>query len=157
MTTTLWNSPLVEFDALVRSAFAPRPAATARRAPSDQAWIPAGELSRDGDDAVLTLELPGLDVTRDVHVELDRGRLVVHGERRQENGDATAGLRELRYGSFRRSFTLPAHVTADAISAGYDAGLLTVRIAGAHAGSVPEQIAITSGTAAPAQLAESAE
>jgi HSP20 family molecular chaperone IbpA len=149
-TLTLWNSPFAEFDAIVRRAF---PAADGR--PATRAWLPASELTRDGDDAVLTVELPGLDVTKDVHVELDRGRLTVRGERRNEKADATTGVRELRYGSFRRSFTVPAHVTAEAITAGYDAGLLTVRIAGAYAGTTPEQIAISTGT--PQQLAESAE
>jgi HSP20 family protein len=50
----------------------------------------------------------------------------------------------LRYGSFRRSFKLPAHVTSDAISASYDAGLLTVRVAGAHKGAEAQRIAIES-------------
>ena len=46
--------------------------------------------------------------------------------------------------SFRRSFKLPAHVTSDAISASYDAGLLTVRVAGAHKGAEAQRIAIES-------------
>ncbi len=53
-------------------------------------------------------------------------------------------MREVRYGSFRRSFKLPAHVTGDAISASYDAGVLTVRVAGAHKGAEAQRIAIES-------------
>ena len=52
-------------------------------------------------------------------------------------------LREVRYGSFRRSFQLPAHITSEAVSASYDAGVLTVRVAGAHAGTQPQRIAIS--------------
>jgi len=158
-TLSLWTqrnpwterNPFAEFDALVRTSLAPleRP----------RAFVPASELTRDGDDAVVKLELPGLDVTNDVSVELDRGRLVVHGERRQEKTETQSGttLRELRYGSFRRSFALPAHVTADAISASYDAGVLSVRIRGAYSGATAERIQIANGEAVEPELAESAE
>lgn len=145
------RSPFAEFDALVRSSLAPveRP----------RAFVPASELTRDGDDAVVKLELPGLDVAKDVTVELDRGRLVVRGERREEKSETQSGttLRELRYGSFQRSFALPAHVTADAISASYDAGVLSVRIRGAYNGATAERIQIANGEAAGPELAESAE
>jgi HSP20 family molecular chaperone IbpA len=52
---------------------------------------------------VVRLELPGVDVAKDVNVELDRGRLVIHGERRDERSEEKDGrtLREVRYGSFR--------------------------------------------------------
>jgi HSP20 family protein len=53
-------------------------------------------------------------------------------------------LSEVRYGSFRRTFKLPAHVTSDAISASYDAGVLTVRVASAHKGAEAQRIAIES-------------
>jgi HSP20 family protein len=37
---------------------------------------------------------------------------------------------------------LPAHVTGEAISASYDKGVLTVRVAGAHKGAEAQRIAI---------------
>ena len=97
---------------------------------------PAAEILKDGDDAVVRIELPGVDVEKDVNVEVDKGRLVIHGEHRDEHAEEQHGrtLREIRYGSFRRSFQLPAHVTGEAISASYDAGVLTVRVAGAYSG-----------------------
>ena len=109
-------------------------------------FTPAAEVVKDGDDAVVRLELAGVDVNKDVNVELDRGRLVIHGERRDEHAEQKDGrtVREVRYGSFRRSFRLPAHVTGDAISASYDAGVLTVRVAGAYAGTQAQRIAIES-------------
>ncbi len=78
-------------------------------------------------------------------VEVDHGQLVVRGERRDERTEEKDGrtLREVRYGSFRRSFTLPQHVTADAVSASYDAGVLSVRVAGAYTGTEPRRIAIS--------------
>ncbi len=95
---------------------------------------------------MVRLELPGVDVAKDVNVEVDRGHLVIHGERRDERAEEKEGrtLREVRYGSFRRSFKLPAHVTSEAISASYDAGVLTVRVAGAHKGAEAQRIAIES-------------
>lgn len=143
---TLWSRPFAA-DRWVRDFFGP---ATLNDwlAPLPSGFSPAAEIAKDGDDAVVRLELPGVDVDKDVTVELDGNDLVIHGERRDEyaaDDSAKDGrtLREVRYGSFRRSFTLPAHVTGDAISASYDAGVLIVRVAGAYAGAPTRRIAIT--------------
>jgi HSP20 family molecular chaperone IbpA len=126
---SLWTrrDPFAEFDAIVRQAFGPAQA---------KGFVPAAEIAREGDDAVVSVELPGVDVDKDVVVELDRGRLVVKGERRDERAEERGGrtLREVRYGSFSRSFGVPAHVKADAISATYDAGILSIRIESAYKG-----------------------
>jgi HSP20 family molecular chaperone IbpA len=108
------------------------------------AFTPAADITRDGDDAVVSLELAGVDVEKDVTIEVENGRLVVQGERRDEHAEDNGGrtLREVRYGSFRRSFKLPAHVTGDAVSASYDKGVLTVRVAGAYRGVEPQRIAV---------------
>jgi HSP20 family protein len=122
------------------------PAATADwYKPATSGFNPAAEIVKDGDDAVVRLELPGVDVENDVNVEVDKGRLVIHGEHRDQHADEKDGrtLREIRYGSFRRSFQLPAHVTGEAIAASYDAGVLTVRVTGAYAGAQAQKIAIT--------------
>ena len=42
----------------------------------------------------------------------------------------------------KRKFKLPAHVAGDAISASYDTGVLTVRVAGAHKGAEAQRIEI---------------
>nr|WP_205709272.1 Hsp20/alpha crystallin family protein [Kineococcus siccus] len=130
-----------QFDTLVRAAFSP---VAVRGVPSGR-FVPAAEVVRDGDDALVRLELPGVDVTSDVTVEVEGDRLVVRGERKddREESQRGRGLREVRYGSFRRAFTLPASVTADAVSATYDAGVLTVRVAGAHASTAVRRIEVT--------------
>jgi HSP20 family protein len=130
---TLWARPAWEIDRWVKEGVL-------------DGFTPAAEIVKDGEDAVVRLELPGVDVAKDVNVELDRGRLVIHGERRDERSEEKDGrtLREVRYGSFRRSFKVPAHVTSDAISASYDAGVLTVRVAGAHKGAEAQRITIES-------------
>lgn len=131
---TLWSRPVWDTDRWVRDFFGPAAANDWFR-PAVGGFSPAADVDKDGDDAVIRLELPGVDVDKDVTVELDHERLVIHGERRDEHTEDKDGrtLREVRYGSFQRSFTLPAHVTSDAISASYDAGVLTVRVTGAYA------------------------
>ncbi|HVX44003.1 MAG TPA: Hsp20/alpha crystallin family protein [Mycobacteriales bacterium] len=137
----MWNSPLAEFDSLVRRAFGPSAFSTTR----PTGFRPAADVDRDGDDAVVRLELPGIDVSQDVTVEVANGQLVVRGERRDERSEDRDGqaVREVRYGSFRRQFTLPSHVSADAVSAGYDAGVLSIRIAGAYAGQTAHRVEIS--------------
>jgi HSP20 family molecular chaperone IbpA len=114
-------------------------------------FTPAAEVNRDGEDALVSLELPGLDLEQDVTVEVDGGALVVRGERRDERAEERDGrrLREVRYGSFRRSFTLPSHVTGEDVTATYDKGVLSVRVAGAYRGSTARRIPVTAGVTAP--------
>lgn len=140
----LWSRPAWDTDRWLRDFFGPA-AATDWFKPATSGFTPAAEIVNDGDDAVVRLELPGVDVEKDVNVEVERGRLVIHGEHRDEHAQDTDGrkLREIRYGSFRRSFQLPAHVTGEAVTASYDAGVLTVRVAGAHAGNQAQRIEIT--------------
>jgi HSP20 family protein len=117
--------------------------------PTRRSFTPAAEVTRDGDDAVVQVELPGIDVTKDVTVEIVDHSLVLRGERRDERAEEKNGqvLREVRYGSFRRAFRLPEHVTSDALTATYDAGVLRVRVAGAYTGSDAKRIPVTAGSA----------
>ena len=130
---TLWARPTWEIDRWVKDGVF-------------NGFTPAAEVVKDGDDAVVRLELPGVDVAKDVNVEVDKGNLIIHGERRDEHAEEKDGrtLREVRYGSFRRSFRLPTHVAGESISASYDAGVLTVRVAGAYKGAEAQRIAIES-------------
>jgi HSP20 family protein len=148
---TLWSRPAWDTDRWLRDFFGPA-AATDWNRPASSGFRPAAEIAKDGDDAVVRLELPGVDVENDVNVEVDSkngvSRLVIHGEHRDHHSEENDGrtLREIRYGSFRRSFQLPAHVTSEAVAASYDAGVLTVRVAGAYqkpAAPQAQKIAIT--------------
>lgn len=146
---TLWSRPAWDTERWLREFFGPAPASDwFKPVVTGGGFHPAAEILREGDDAVVRLELPGVDVEKDVNVELDGGRLVIHGERRDETASEDPAkdgrtLREVRYGSFRRSFQLPAHITSEALSASYDAGVLTVRVTGAYAGIGAQRIAIT--------------
>lgn len=114
-----------EFDELVRRGWG----TSATRA----GFVPPVEMVVRDSDVVIRLELPGVDVERDVDVEVDNGRLVIKGERRDERSEEAPSflLRELRYGSFRREFALPEGITADNVEAAYDHGMLEVLVKGA--------------------------
>jgi HSP20 family protein len=137
---TPWARPAWNTDRWVRGLLRPR-----GRRRLVEGLRPAAEIAKDG-DAVVRVELPGIDVEKDVNVEVDKGQLVIHGERRDERAEEKDGrtVSEVRYGSFRRSFRLPTHVNADAISASYYACVLTVRLAGAYKGAEAQRIAIES-------------
>lgn len=139
MSTFLWDPFTAlarindEFDELVSKNFGFGRALAPAQA---SGFVPAVEMSTDDQDVLIRVELPGLDVERDVEVEVLDGRLVVHGERRDEHTDkGRDGLlvRELRYGAFRREFALPEGVGPEQVEASYDAGLLTIRVKGVAA------------------------
>jgi HSP20 family protein len=144
-SVAMWSRPSWTLDQLVRDFLAPATQVAGANEAFPSGFNPAAEIVRDGEDALVRLELPGVDVDRDVTVELEGGRLVISGERRDEHSENADGrtLREVRYGSFQRSFAVPAHVTADSVAASYDAGVLTVRVNGAYAGSTAQRIAIS--------------
>jgi len=122
-----WDPFFAEFDTLVRRAFAP----TYRlRTVRPAAFAPAADVTKDGNDLVVTLALPGVDVEKDVDVTVTQGRLVVTGKRSERPESDQDGVlrREIHAGEFRREFAIPRDVTADRIDATYDKGLLTVRV-----------------------------
>lgn len=137
MSTTL--VPFADVDRLFRTFWdAPATAGTTK------GFAPAADVAREGDDLVARFDLPGLDPANDVTVEVEGRRLVVRGERqdsREENGTGRR-VREVRYGSFRRTVALPATVDPSAVSASYDAGVLAVTVAGVYAGTSPTRIEV---------------
>lgn len=149
------RDPFSEFDQLVRAAFGPSVTTGAGRSAG---FSPAAEAHRDGDDAVIRLELPGVD-TEDVSVEVKGRHLVVSGTRRDEREEQSGTRRfsEFRYGSFTRAFRLAPSVTPEAVSASYDAGVLTVRVAGAYAESEGHKIEISTRSSRELAEAESQE
>ena len=113
------------FDDLVRRAFP-----TLDRQ-SD--WTPAADVAQVGEDLEIALEIPGVAPDA-VDVEVQGRLLAVHGHKdTAPDVDGVRMLRrETRRGAFSRVFRLPAHVTVDAVSAAYEAGILTIRVAGAN-------------------------
>ena len=94
-------------------------------------WVPAVNVEETADELLLSSELPGMR-EEDVNVDIENNILTIRGEKREERvegeEDQKYHVRERRYGSFRRAFTLPRSVQADAIQADFDSGILTVRM-----------------------------
>ena len=80
----------------------------------------------------------------DVHVDLQEGMLVIHGEKKSEREEKREHGRyvERSYGSFSRSFTLPSDADVDRLEASFKDGVLTIRVSRTEE-SKPRQIAIT--------------
>jgi HSP20 family protein len=98
-------------------------------AQSARRWIPPMDLVEAEDHFVLKADLPGLG-EGDVSIEVQDGTLTISGERNAEHEARERGWYRIErsFGSFSRSLTLPEGVDADAISAGFDRGVLEVRI-----------------------------
>jgi len=92
-------------------------------------WAPAMDLLETEDHFVLRADLPGMTQS-DVNIELEDNVLTVSGERKAEHEEKREGFYrvERAFGSFSRSLTLPKGVDADAVTAGFDNGVLEVRI-----------------------------
>jgi HSP20 family protein len=92
-------------------------------------WSPAVDMFEKDDKVVIKAELPGLD-KKDVSLDLQNGVLTLKGERKHENEVEEENFyrREMSYGKFVRSFSLPVDVDADKIKAEFQNGLLTVEV-----------------------------
>jgi HSP20 family protein len=92
-------------------------------------WAPSTDVYEQDGSMVVKAELPGLK-KEDIEVSLDRGDLVIRGERtgEQEVQDERYFRMERTYGSFYRRLPLPAAVREDQVTARYTNGLLEVRV-----------------------------
>jgi len=93
-------------------------------------WIaPASEASAEADAYRIAVELPGVEA-EDIALSVDEGVLSLSGEKRssrEEKGD-TWYFSERQYGSFSRSFRLPADADGDKVEADLKDGVLTIRV-----------------------------
>lgn len=124
-------------------------------------FVPAVEVVRDGEDVVVRFELPGM-TAEDIAIEVERGKLVVSGERRaaaeQDGGAHRVLVRELRYGAFRREFALPQGLSPEQVEASYEAGMLDVRVrAVVTPEPTPVRVPVTTGSRPQAQVVEHEE
>jgi HSP20 family protein len=96
----------------------------------NQAWVPAVDIyETDAHEVVIKAELP--DVRKeDIGVTFENNVLTLTGERKQDSAPRREQFQrvERRFGSFSRSFTLPASVDAGNIAASYKDGVLTIRL-----------------------------
>lgn len=75
-------------------------------------------------------EIPGVDPTTDIDIEVAEGILTISAERTEQRSatEAEHHMSEFQYGSFRRSLRVPDEIDHDAITAEYRDGILTVTV-----------------------------
>ncbi len=91
-------------------------------------WAPPLDIWASQNEVHIRVELPGVDVNKDVDIEVSDGVLTISGERHQEQRTEQEGYvrREMSYGRFERSITLPQGADASNVRATYDSGILEV-------------------------------
>ena len=92
-------------------------------------FAPSVDISEDDHRYVVTAELPG-STKDDITVEMKDQVLTIRGEKRNEREEKKEQSRwiERSYGSFSRSFTLPANAAADRVKAEFNNGVLTIEV-----------------------------
>jgi HSP20 family protein len=105
-------------------------------------WTPAVDIAEHDDEYLVKVELPGVNKD-EVKLTLENNILTIRGEKNQEKETKKENYHrvERNYGSFQRSFTLPAAVKADKIDASYKDGILTVSLPKAEEAK-PKQIEV---------------
>ncbi len=92
-------------------------------------WKPAVNVYEDKENLFVEAQLPGIDM-KDVKLWVTDHTLELRGERKIEHQANQEGyhIREARYGTFGRSFTLPTYVDPENAKASYDGGVLTITV-----------------------------
>ena len=92
-------------------------------------WSPRVDISETENNLVVKAEIPDVDKD-DIKVSVDQGILTIEGEKKQEKEkkDEKYHRIERYYGSFYRSFTLPANVDETKIEASFKNGVLNLHI-----------------------------
>jgi HSP20 family protein len=93
------------------------------------AIAPAADVSEKDNEYEITVELAGMDVN-DIEVKLSDDVLTIKGEKKEQKEERKKDyyLCERCYGSFRRTFRLPAGVDSSKIEASFAKVVLTLKL-----------------------------
>jgi len=96
---------------------------------TEASWVPPVDIFEDVDAIRIIAEVPGVK-PEDVKISLENNVLTIRGSKQQVAQERTERMHryERTYGTFERSFTLPATVDASNIKASYEQGVLTVTL-----------------------------
>lgn len=91
------------------------------------AFYPAIDVSETEDNVLVVAEVPGMDA-KDIDISVQDNVLTIKGEKRseKEEKDEQRHRVERTYGTFTRSFRLPAAVTTEKVAADYKQGVLYI-------------------------------
>ena len=90
---------------------------------------PPVDVYEDDKKLSIKMDVPGIDA-KDLDIRVDGNLLTISGERKFESEEKKENFRrvEREYGSFSRSFTLPASADTDKINANFENGMLRIDI-----------------------------
>ncbi len=99
------------------------------RAGESMGWTPACDIYEDDESVTLRFELAGVD-PKTVDIRFENGVMTVRGERKLEKEEKRENYHrvELAYGTFTRTFSLPATVDPEKIRAEAKDGILAVTL-----------------------------
>lgn len=97
--------------------------------PVTEELMPSVDIFEEKDDVVVKAELPGIK-KEDLDITLTDDTISISGEKKKEEEVSKKNYHrwECSYGSFSRSFTLPAEVQSDKAKAQFKDGVLEIRI-----------------------------
>jgi HSP20 family protein len=98
-------------------------------ATESRAVFPAVNLWSNGEQALVTAELPGLDPAA-IEVSVLRNQVTIQGERKEESPDekVVCHRAERGVGRFVRTIRLPFEVENEQVTAKYEKGVLTLKL-----------------------------
>jgi HSP20 family protein len=99
------------------------------RMPEIEEVSPSMDIFTEGDNVVVKAELPGMK-KEDIDVSLTEDTITISGDKKKEEKIEKKDYYSLErsYGSFKRSFSLPAEVQTEKASAKFKDGVLEIRI-----------------------------
>ena len=133
---TPWQTPLrainemqKEMNQLFSRFFGEGEQVSNRWLSASQSYVPQIESSVRENMLYVRADLPGID-PKEVEVTVEGNQLTLRGERKAEHEGKEGNYfhREVHYGSFVRSFTIPEGVKAEEIQAKYQNGVLELSI-----------------------------
>ncbi|MFC4271401.1 Hsp20 family protein [Sneathiella chungangensis] len=92
-------------------------------------FSPTAEAGSTENDYDISMELPGVK-EKDIEISLDDNVLTIKGEKHseKEKKGKTFYFSERAYGSFERTFRLPANVDSNKIEADFEDGVLRIKM-----------------------------
>lgn len=126
-------------DDLLRAFITPR--SSALTFPKEvRPFLPAIDVFAKDGDLVIRVELAGVDPEKDVTITLEKGQLILHGERKQteEVKEEDYYRAEASYGVFERRIPIPEGIGEKDVIADYEDGILEVTVKGATKIEAPE-------------------
>jgi HSP20 family protein len=92
-------------------------------------WSPAVDIQETEDALILNADLPGLEM-KNIDIRLENETLTIQGERQFEKDEQARGYHRIErsYGTFVRSFSVPASIDVEKVGAEYRNGVLTVTL-----------------------------